>query len=45
MTTTTLLFELGTEELPAGELKGMALALRDNIAHGCQERDLQNEIA
>ncbi len=40
MTTTTLLFELGTEELPAGELKGMALALRDNIAHGCQERDL-----
>lgn len=40
MTTTTLLFELGTEELPAGELQGMALALRDNIAHGCQERDL-----
>ena len=40
MTTTTLLFELGTEELPAGELMEMALALRDNIAHGCQERDL-----
>ncbi len=40
MSTTTLLFELGTEELPAGELKGMALALRDNIAQGLAERQL-----
>ncbi len=40
MNTTTLLFELGTEELPAGELKGMALALRDNIALGLEQREL-----
>ncbi len=34
MSTTDLLFELGTEELPAGEIVGMAQALRKGITEG-----------
>ena len=38
--TAQLLFELGTEELPAGPLVAMAEALRDGIADGLQTRGL-----
>jgi len=37
---TSLLFELGTEELPAGPLQTMALALRDGIAEGLSNQAL-----
>ena len=34
MSTADLLFELGTEELPAGEITGMVRALRQSITEG-----------
>lgn len=36
----SLLFELGTEELPAGPLQEMAMALRTGIATGLEQRSL-----
>lgn len=40
MTTDTLLFELGTEELPAGEYVGMAEALASGICDGLKNHSL-----
>ena len=40
MSTADLLFELGTEELPAGEIAGMAQALRKGITDGLAEQGL-----
>ena len=40
MSTADLLFELGTEELPAGEIAGMAHALRKGITDGLAEQGL-----
>ncbi len=37
---TSLLFELGTEELPAGPLQDMAIALKDGIAEGLTQKSL-----
>ena len=39
-TTASLLFELGTEELPAGPLAEMGQALCDGIARGLNDRGL-----
>ena len=36
MSTQTVLFELGTEELPAGEYAGMADALASGVASGLE---------
>lgn len=41
MTTQTLCFELGVEELPARELEGMALSLESNVCEGIQEAGLK----
>lgn len=43
MSTRTLCFELGVEELPAGELQGMALSLESGICKGIQEAGLNFE--
>ena len=43
MSTRTLCFELGVEELPAGELKSMALSLESGICKGIQEAGLNFE--
>ena len=40
MTTQTVLFELGTEELPAGEYEGMANALASGMASGLEQHGL-----
>ena len=40
MSTADLLFELGTEELPAGEIAGMARALRKGITDSLAEQGL-----
>ena len=40
MSTADLLFELGTEELPAGEIAGMAHALRKGITDGLADQGL-----
>ena len=40
MSTADLLFELGTEELPAGEISGMAVALCKGVTDGLAERGL-----
>ena len=40
MTTTDLLFELGTEELPAGEISAMATALCQGVTDGLTEANL-----
>ena len=40
MSTRTLCFELGVEELPAGELKSMALSLESGICTGIQHAGL-----
>lgn len=40
MTTDTILFELGTEELPAGEYVGMAEALASGICDGLKNHSL-----
>lgn len=37
---TSLLFELGTEELPAGPLQDMAIALKDGIGEGLKQKSL-----
>ena len=44
-TTASLLFELGTEELPAGPLAEMGQALCDGIARGLNDRGLLFEQA
>ena len=38
---TSLLFELGTEELPAGPLQEMATALKDGVADGLKQKSLR----
>ena len=43
MSTRTLCFELGVEELPAGELKGMALSLESGMCKGINEAGLSFE--
>ena len=40
MSTQTVLFELGTEELPAGEYAGMADALASGVASGLEQQGL-----
>ena len=40
MNTQTVLFELGTEELPAGEYEGMAKALASGVASGLEQQGL-----
>ena len=40
MSTTDLLFELGTEELPAGEIDSMVTALYEGILNGLNEEGL-----
>jgi glycyl-tRNA synthetase beta chain len=40
MSTADLLFELGTEELPAGEISGMAAALCKGVTDGLAEHGL-----
>ena len=40
MSTQTVLFELGTEELPAGEYEGMANALASGVASGLEQQGL-----
>ena len=40
MTSADLLFELGTEELPAGEISGMAASLSRGIVNGLKAHDL-----
>lgn len=45
MSTTQLLFELGTEELPAGQLVTMADALNNGICAGLRQRGLAYESA
>ena len=40
MSTTDLLFELGTEELPAGELDSMVTALYEGILNGLKDEGL-----
>ena len=40
MTSADLLFELGTEELPAGEIAGMAASLSRGIVNGLKAHDL-----
>ena len=42
MSTDTVLFELGTEELPAGEYVGMAEALCAGICDGLQSHSLSH---
>lgn len=42
MSTETLLIELGTEELPPKNLKELALAFRDGIVDGLQQRELSH---
>ena len=42
MSTDTVLFELGTEELPAGEYVGMAEALCTGICDGLQSHSLSH---
>ncbi|MEL0152749.1 MAG: glycine--tRNA ligase subunit beta, partial [Halieaceae bacterium] len=42
MNTDTVLFELGTEELPAGEYVGMAEALCAGICDGLQSHSLSH---
>ena len=37
MSTTDLLFELGTEELPAGEIDSMVTALYEGILNGLND--------
>ena len=40
MSTTDLLFELGTEELPAGEIDSMVTALYEGILNGLNDEGL-----
>ena len=40
MSAQTVLFELGTEELPAGEYEGMANALASGVASGLEQHGL-----
>ena len=40
MSTTELLFELGTEELPAGEIDSMVTALYEGILNGLKDEGL-----
>ena len=40
MSTTDLLFELGTEELPAGEIDSMVTALYEGILNGLKDEGL-----
>ena len=40
MSTADLLFELGTEELPAGEISAMATALCQGVTNGLTEAGL-----
>ena len=45
MASTDLLFELGTEELPAGSLMVMAEALRQGLSEGLASHDLEFETS